>query len=365
MSLPAAARPLVAFPALLRAHGFAVAPDQTIAFLSGIALLGPRGIGDIRRAAVALLAIPRAREAEFDALFRAHFLGQTVAAPAEGEEDESVEAHEPDRGTAEAEEAAEEAPAGAEATTAERLATRAPAPETAEAALARFSRLAPARLPRRRRHRHARARKGRLDFRRTLRAALRRDGEAVTLLRRRRKTRMRPVVLLIDVSGSMKARTDERLAFAHALVAAGERVEVFTLGTRLTRITPELRARERGQALARVGRLVADFDGGTRIGEALAAFLAVPRYLGAARGALVLVLSDGLERGSPAAMVEAGRRLARASWRLHWLSPLAADPAYRPETGGMAALAPDLDALADGGTVGAIVDHVLDLARAA
>ncbi|MEO1331728.1 MAG: VWA domain-containing protein, partial [Pseudomonadota bacterium] len=116
-------------------------------------------------------------------------------------------------------------------------------------------------------------RKGRLDFRRTLRAALRRDGEAVTLLRRRRKTRMRPVVLLIDVSGSMKARTDERLAFAHALVAAGERVEVFTLGTRLTRITPELRARERGQALARVGRLVADFDGGTRIGEALAAFL--------------------------------------------------------------------------------------------
>ncbi|MEL6766230.1 MAG: VWA domain-containing protein [Pseudomonadota bacterium] len=365
MTLPAAARPFVAFPALLRAHGFPVAPDQTMGFLEAISLLGPRSLEHVRRAGLAMLAIPREREAEYDALFRAHFLGQTVSAPAAGDEDEKVEAHEPERGEAEAEEAEESADAGAEATAAERLATRTLAPADTDAALARFARLAPACLPRRRSYRFGVARKGALDMRRTLRAAIRRDGEAVTLLRRRRKTRGRRIVLLIDVSGSMKERTDERLAFAHALAQAGERVEVFTLGTRLTRITGELKQPSRARALARVERLVADFDGGTRIGEALAAFLAVPRYAGFARGAWVVVLSDGLERGSPDAMVEAGRRLARMAWRLDWLSPLAADPGYRPETAALGALAPDLHALADGGTVSAIVDHLLDAGRAA
>ncbi|MEM9764459.1 MAG: VWA domain-containing protein [Pseudomonadota bacterium] len=365
MTLPVAARPLVAFPTLLRAHGFAVAPDQTIGFLQAITLLGPRSIEDVRRAGLAMLAVPREREPEYDALFRAHFLGQTVSAPAAGAEDEAVEAHEPERGEAEAEEAEESDEAGAEATAAERLSTRSLAPPDTDEALTRFARLAPARLPRRRSYRFGMARKGALDMRRTLRAAIRRDGEAVTLLRRRRKTRGRRIVLLIDVSGSMKERTEERLAFAHALSQAGERVEAFTLGTRLTRVTGELKQPDRGRALARVGRLVADFDGGTRIGEALAAFLAVPRYAGFARGAWVVVLSDGLERGRPETMVEAGRRLARMAWRLSWLSPLAAHPGYRPETAALGALAPSLDALADGSTVAAIVDHMLAQGRAA
>ncbi|MEM6943377.1 MAG: VWA domain-containing protein, partial [Pseudomonadota bacterium] len=200
--------------------------------------------------------------------------------------------------------------------------------------------------------------------RRTLRAALRREGEAIALLRRRRRYRQRRIVLLIDVSGSMRERTDERLALAHCLAQAAERVEVFTLGTRLTRITRDLRARDRARALAHVGRLVADLDGGTRIGEALETFLAVPRYAGFARGALVVALSDGLERGSPDAMIGAVRRLSRLAWRLDWLSPLAADPAYRPATAGLGAVLGDLDRLGDGGSTEAIAEHLLSLGRA-
>ncbi|MEM7496498.1 MAG: VWA domain-containing protein [Pseudomonadota bacterium] len=363
-ALPRAVRPLVEFPALLRAHGFAIAPDQTIGFVEAVGLLGPRSLADIRRAGIAMMAIPREREPEFDALFRAFFLGQTLSAPALGDEDDEVEAHEPEGGSAEAEEGDDIGEVGARATAAERLTAR--GLESAEdAALTRFARLAPARLPRRRSYRYGRARKGALDFRRTLRAAARRDGEAIRLLRRRRKARQRRVVLLIDISGSMKERTDERLAFAHTLARAADLAEVFTLGTRLTRITADLRGADRERALARVSRLVADFDGGTRIGEALQTFLAVPRYAGFARGALVIVLSDGLERGDPTAMVEATRRLSRMAWRLDWLSPLAADPAYRPETAGLAALTRDLAALGDGSGTGAIVDHVLRLERRA
>lgn len=364
MTLPRAARPFVEFPAVLRAHGFPVAPDQTMGFVEAVGLLGPRDMLDIRRAAVAMLAIPNERDAEFDALFRAFFLGQTLAAPVPGEDDETVEAHEPDGGASEADEGEEISDAGAEATAAERLAARALAPEDPARALDRFSRLAPGRLPRRRSYRQApTTRHGVLDLRRTLREAARRDGDAVILKTRRRKTRQRRIVLLIDISGSMKERTDDRLRFAHALIQAGDHVEVFTLGTRLTRITGELRAPDRARALERVSRLVADFDGGTRIGEALQTFLAVPRYAGFARGALVLILSDGLERGGPEAMIAATRRLSRLAWRLDWLSPLAGAPEYRPETAGLSAVLDDLDALADGSGVAAICTHVLAIGR--
>ena len=117
--------------------------------------------------------------------------------------------------------------------------------------------------------------------------------------------------------------------------------------------------------MARVSALVADVDGGTRIGDAIGAFMAVPRYAGFARGAAVVVLSDGLERGSPAAMQDAARRLSRIAWRLDWLSPLAGSEDFAPSTSALAAILPDLDALADGATTSAVVDHLLNLARAA
>ena len=134
---------------------------------------------------------------------------------------------------------------------------------------------------------------------------------------------------------------------------------------RENRITPALRLKIRDEALARVGGLVADFDGGTRIGDALEAFLAIPRYAGFVRGAASVVLSDGLERGDPAAMIAAVQRLSRLTWRLDWLTPLAAAPGFTPRTEALSGIAPWLDGLSDGGTTEAVAQHVLQLAKAA
>ena len=317
MTLPRAARPLAGFATLLRAHGFAVAPDQTIDFIAAVGLLGPRHMGDIHAAGLALLGIAHERQDEYDALFRAWFLGQTIAAPAAGEEEDDVEVHEGKGDSREVEADEREQETGAEPAGAERLSHRQFADLDENAALAAFRKAAPRRLPRRLSYRRVPSRHGdRPDLRRALREAVRREGELFTLPRSRRKTRQRRIVLLVDVSGSMKDRTEATMRFAHALAQAADRFEGFTLGTRLTRITPALRLAQADRALARVGGLVADFDGGTRIGDALDAFLAVPRLAGFARGAAVIVLSDGLERGDPAAMIHSVQRLARLAWRL-------------------------------------------------
>ena len=142
------------------------------------------------------------------------------------------------------------------------------------------------------------ARRGAADPRRTLRAALRTDGELCVLARRDRSPRPRKVVLLIDVSGSMEPYADALLRFAHVVVRrAPAATEVFTLGTRLTRVTRELRLRDPEHALAAAGRAIPDWSGGTRLGEALAAFVDRWGRRGAARRAVVVVFSDGWERG--------------------------------------------------------------------
>jgi uncharacterized protein with von Willebrand factor type A (vWA) domain len=226
--------------------------------------------------------------------------------------------------------------------------------------LLRLAREAPTHLPQRRVRRRRVARRGdRIALRRALRLAVRDDGELMQLPRLKRRTALRPVLLLIDVSGSMKTRTDDHLRLAHTLGQTLPRIEIFTLGTRLTRITRALRLKQRDQALAAASATVADWDGGTRIGDALQAFLAVPRFAGFARGAYALILSDGLERGGPEAMVDAVRRLARLVWRLDWLSPLAADPAFRPQTAGLAGSLPYIDRLADGSSIQSVARHVL------
>ena len=196
----------------------------------------------------------------------------------------------------------------------------------------------PARVPRRRGYRWRSARGGPgTDARRMFRDAMRHAGEIFSLRQRKRRLRQRRIVVLVDVSGSMKERTQAHLAFAHALVRAADSVEVFTIGTRLTRITRPLRLRNREQALTTASLLVADWDGGTRIGEALNAFLAVPRFSALARGAALVVLSDGLERGDPTAMADAVVRFSRIAWRIIWLTPLAADPGFEPRTAGLVA----------------------------
>ena len=195
--------------------------------------------------------------------------------------------------------------------------------------------------------RSARARRGpRLDVRRVLAAANRSGGEIVRLAWLRRPPRQRRVLLLIDVSGSQRAHSPDLLRFAHEAVRATDRTEAFTFGTRLTRVTAELGTPDVDDALAALSECVLDADGGTRIGAALQQFLANGRYVALARGALVIVLSDGLERGDPTAMAEAAHRLARLAHRLVWWSPLACDPAYRPATRGMRGILGELDTLA-------------------
>jgi uncharacterized protein len=353
------------FTALLRRAGFAVAPEQTMAWLAAIDLLGPEELGDVRRAARATLAPPPERFAEFDALFDAHFLGAVSSqlerepsdeAPLRAADDSSV-GPEPVFGE-------ETRASGARATGAERLSARSFTPGDEKETLRRFARALPAFVPRRRGYRWRAARGGPgADARRMFRDAMRHAGEFVRLHRRKRSLRQRRIVVLIDVSGSMKERTQAHLAFAHALARAADAVEVFTIGTRLTRITRALRLRNREQALAAASLLVADWDGGTRIGEALATYLAIPRFAALARGAALLVLSDGLERGDSTAMRDAVARFARVAWKIVWLTPLAADPGFEPRIAGLAAALPFLDELGDGGSIDSICAHVLDLAR--
>lgn len=366
MTTPRTLQPFLRLPQALRNAGFAVSPDQTINFIEGVGLLGPRDMADIWRAGRGLFAIPQERLAEYDAIFRAVFLDHVIQAPVSAaDDDDKVEAHEP-TGDAEAVDAPDdESEVGAEATVVERLGNR-DLDDSDDGALNRIKREAPRALPTRKSYRRRSVRKGdRLDMRRTLREAAQRDGDVFRLWQTRRKLRQRRVLLLIDVSGSMKDRSEAMLRLAHAVVQAADRAEVFTLGTRLTRITESLKPADRSAALARASAAIADFDGGTRIGEALAAYLAVPRYAGFARGAAVVVLSDGLERGTPAAMVDAATRLSRLAWRFDWLTPLAADPDYAPATEGLSAILPMIDHLGSAGTTADITDHILTMARAA
>ncbi len=362
-SMPRASQTFVEFAQLLRAHGFAVAPDQTTSFIEAIARLGPRDLGDIRRAGLALLAVPNERQPEYDALFRAFFMGQTLSAPSDGEEEDDLQAYEPQDDQRLIEVEGEETDAGELASMSEILSSRQLTQIDEDNVLRDFVRRAPAALPRRRSYRRTPARKGdAFDMRRSLRQAVRRDGELFELARNRRKTRLRPITLLIDVSGSMKEQSDATMRFAHALASVADRLEAFTFGTRLTRITRALQDKNAERSMQRIGAAVADFDGGTRIGDALDALLAVPRFAGTMRGASVIVLSDGLERGAPDLMVDTLRRIARIAWRVDWLSPLAADPGYEPRTQALSAARQYLDSLSAGHNIEAIALHVLGIA---
>jgi hypothetical protein len=367
--LPRAAEPFVTFAPLLRAHGFAVAPEQTIAFLTAVGLLGPRSIADVRRAAHATLAPAAEQQSLFDHLFEAHFLGVAVPViePAAADE-EAVRFQEESAGGFDPPDADELNETGEAATAAEALSRRALAAGGEADLLHRLARALPRSLPRRRGYRLAAAAAGRhIDLRRLLRIAVRNDGEVVELPVRQRKTRQRSVLVLIDVSGSMKQQSDANLRLAHVLTQRADRCEVLTFGTRLSRITRALRLKRRDQALAAAAATVSDWDGGTRIGDALHAFLAMPRFAGYARGALVIVLSDGLERGDHGAMTAAVARLARRAWRLVWLTPMAADPGFRPETAALKSILPFIDHLGDGSSTARIVGEMLalDLERAA
>ncbi len=182
-----------------------------------------------------------------------------------------------------------------------------------------------------------------IDLRRSMRRSLAHGGEMINLAHRRRKTKPRPLVLICDVSGSMERYTRMLLHFVHTVAVSGQQLEAFLFATRLTRITRHLSARGVDQAVAQVALAVPDWAGGTRIGEAVKTF----NYHWARRvlrgGAVVLVISDGWDRGDPELLSREMARLQRSCHRLIWLNPLLGSPTYQPLTRGMRAALPYID----------------------
>ncbi|HYG70743.1 MAG TPA: VWA domain-containing protein, partial [Actinomycetota bacterium] len=183
----------------------------------------------------------------------------------------------------------------------------------------------------------------RFDVRRTVRRSLRTHGEPFHRAWRTRGTRSRPVVLVLDISGSMAPYARALVQFGFAAMAAGRRVEVFCFGTRLTRVTRVLQARDPDRAMHEIGRLVGDWEGGTRIGVSLKALLDGWSPRAALRGAVAVICSDGLERGEPDLLREQMARLRRLVHRVVWVNPLKGSPRYEPLARGMAAALPSID----------------------
>lgn len=195
--------------------------------------------------------------------------------------------------------------------------------------------------------------RGEVDARRTLRDQLRRAGEPGPLRHRARRPRARRVVLLVDVSGSMEPYADALLRLGHVMSRSMPDVEVFTVGTRLTRVTSALRTRDAETALRAAGAEVPDWSGGTRLGEVLRAFVDRWGQRGTARGAVVVIASDGWERGDPRMLGEQVARLQRLSHAVVWMNPHRGKVGYEPVQGGMAAALPHLDAFVAGHSLAA------------
>jgi uncharacterized protein len=191
------------------------------------------------------------------------------------------------------------------------------------------------------------------DLRATVRASLRHGGELLERRYREQALRPRRLVLICDVSGSMAPYSRMLLQYMQACVAARARVEAFAFGTRLTRITRELRGRDSDRALARAATAVNDWSGGTRIGEAIAQLNREHgRRIG--RGSMVILLSDGWDRGDPEELAEEMARLKRTAFKVIWLNPLAADPRYEPLTRGMKAALPHVNRLLPGNSIASL-----------
>jgi len=217
------------------------------------------------------------------------------------------------------------------------------------ALFARLQATPPTRRSMRRRAHH----RGEVDARRTLRDQLRRAGEPGPLRRRARRPRARRVVLLVDVSGSMEPYADALLRLGHVMTRCMPAVEVFTVGTRLTRVTQALRTRDVEVALLAASAAVPDWSGGTRLGEVLRAFVDRWGQRGTARGAVVVIASDGWERGDPRMLGEQVARLQRLSHAVVWMNPHRGKAGYEPVQGGMAAALPHLDAFVSGHSLAA------------
>jgi uncharacterized protein with von Willebrand factor type A (vWA) domain len=203
-------------------------------------------------------------------------------------------------------------------------------------------------MRRSRRMRASRRERGRPDLRRTVRRALRSGGEPVSRAFVEPAERPRRIVLLCDVSGSMEAYARGLVRFLHAAVVGRGRVEAFAIGTRLTRITRELSSRDPDAAIAAAAKRVTDWSGGTRLGEGLRQFNDEWGVRGMARGAVVVILSDGWDRGDPEVLGAQMERLHRVAHQVVWVNPLKSSPNFAPLARGMAAALPHVDEFVEG-----------------
>lgn len=199
-------------------------------------------------------------------------------------------------------------------------------------------------------------------MRRMARETMRMHHEPAALPRTSRKLRVRPLVLLLDVSGSMSDYSRNLLQFAYSTKRAAGRVEVFCFGTRLTRITPALDRRRPDEAMAYATARVMDWDGGTRIGESLEQFVREWGRRGMSRGSIVVICSDGLDRGDPAVLAKSMEQLSRLCHRIVWMNPHKGDnPDFRPNTLGMIVAAPHVDSIVSGHSLASLEDFAASL----
>jgi uncharacterized protein with von Willebrand factor type A (vWA) domain len=347
---------LAGFTRRLRNAGVALGTGDVLTYCAAAEPLDPTDLVDLYWAGRTTLVTRHDQIPVYDRVFRAYYLEQ-------GDEDERVPFSLQARQDARAELQLPESQPGEErderearlglaasdvaALKGKSFATCTPEELVALRRIMRKVRLTP---PRRRSRRTRAARDGRTpDPRRTVRASLRTHGDPTELWWRRRRARPRPLVLILDVSGSMTDYSRSLLQFAYSARRAAARVEVFCFSSRLTRITRQLEHRRPDEALALAAEAVVDWDGGTRIGDSLAAFVRDWGRRGTSRGAIVVICSDGLDRGDPAVLDKALERLGRLSHRVVWLNPHKTSGAdFRPSTLGMIVAAPHVDQLLSG-----------------
>lgn len=355
---------LVEFGRQLRERGVNAGTGQVISYTRAAAGLGPADVGDLYWAGRITLVNRASDLAVYDAAFDHFFMGaengpsppRLAFAAADGEtgdpEAVPIGADCLEIGAPAAE--GDELPSagGPRASSAEVLRTK-NFDQWSEDEFRRLAGLLPSLRPPRRRSRRTRpSPRGRgIDLRRSVRRSLRCGGDLVELRRRRRIERPRPVVLIVDVSGSMAGFSRALVQFSYGMSRASRRVEVFCFGTRLTRLTDALRVRDPNAALEEAAERVVDWNGGTRIGESLAAYAAGWGGYRFNRGAVVIICSDGLELGEPERLARAMRRLSRQTRAVVWVNPLAGDPKFRPLARGLAAALPHVDRLVAGNNI--------------
>ncbi|MDT7710141.1 MAG: uncharacterized protein QOG20_5748 [Pseudonocardiales bacterium] len=350
---------LVAFGRALRARGVSVGSGDVATYCAAMVPLDPTDLLDLYWGGRTTLISRRDHVEVYDEVFRDFFLGERnpveellrlkVDTAVEAEAVLEVPATEPPDSESEEE---DETRLGLVASGVDTLrhksfAACTPAELRALRRLMEQIRLTPPR--RRTRRTRPASRRGMPDLRRTVRDSLRMHGEPVGLRHKRKRVKLRPLVLILDVSGSMADYSRALLQFAYSAGRAAQKVEVFCFGTRLTRITVPLQKRSPDEALAEAAAHVVGWEGGTRIGDSLDEFVRGWGRRGVCRGGVVVICSDGLDRGDPDTLATAMERLTRLCHRIVWMNPHKGDnAAYRPSTMGMMVAEPHIDVLLSG-----------------